>query len=114
MRHAPVSEPTRKLRITLRAERQEASNRPFASDPRGSPAGPGGIQRLAPQALSPCAARPAYGLVEDHTLHLRDSVPPSNRRYIATGCHREPVRADGQGSGCCRTSPEELPWNPLA
>jgi hypothetical protein len=106
--------PTEQYVLTLHAERQEASNRLFASNLPESSAGPRDIQKSAPQALSLCGAPPACGFGGDRILRLRDSVLPSNRRYIGTACHPEPVRADGQGSGCYRTSPEALPWNPLA
>src|SRR6266851_3190513 len=105
--------PTEQYVLTLHAERQEASNRLFASNLPESSAGLQDTQRSTPQALSLCAAPPACGFGGDHTLHLRDSVLLSNRRYIETECHPEPVRADGQGSGCYRTSPGALPWNPL-
>src|SRR5437016_1647802 len=81
----------RKFRLTLHAERQEASNRPFASNPPQRSAGPRDIERSAPLILSLSAVPPACGFGGDHTLHLRDSVPPSNRRYIGTECPREPV-----------------------
>jgi hypothetical protein len=106
--------PTEQYVLTLHAERQEASNRLFASNLPESSAGPRDIQKSAPQALSLCGAPPACGFGGDRILRLRDSVLPSNRRYIGTACHPEPVRADGQGSGCYRTSPGALPWNPLA
>ena len=80
----------RDIGLSLRAERQEALNHPFASNPPENSAGPRDIQRLAPQALSPCVAPPACGFGGDHTRHLRDSVLPSNRRYIGAECHREP------------------------
>jgi hypothetical protein len=76
--------------LTLHAERQGAPNRPFASNLPESSAGPGGIQRLARQALSLCAELPGRGFGGDHTLHLHDSVPPTNRRYTGTECHRGP------------------------
>ena len=80
----------RDIGLSLRAERREALSRPFVSNPPENPAGPRDIQRLAPQALSPCVAPPACGFGGDHTRHLRDSGLPSNRRYIGAECHREP------------------------
>jgi len=106
--------PTELYALTRHAERQEASNRLFASNLLESSAGPRHIQQSASQALSRCARPPVCGLGGDRTLRLHDSAPPSNHRYIGTACHRGPVRADGQGSGCYRTSPEAHPWNPLA
>src|SRR6266403_694642 len=81
----------RQGRLTLHAERQEASNRRFASNPPQRSAGPQDIERSAPLILSLSAAPPACGFGGDHTLHLRDSAPPSNRRYIGTECPLEPV-----------------------
>jgi len=80
----------RDIRLTLRAERREALSRPFVSSPPENSANPRDIQRLAPQALSPCAAPPVCGFGGDHTRRLHDSVLPSNRRYKATRCHLEP------------------------
>src|SRR6266699_2064282 len=88
---APAPAQKRKFRLTLHAERQVALNRLFASNPPQRSAGPRDIQRSAPQTLSLSVAPPACEFAEDHTLHLRDSVPPSNHRYIETECPREPV-----------------------
>src|ERR1700732_5274987 len=96
-----------------RAERQEALNRRFASNPPRSSADPRYIQKSARQASSVHAAPPAHGFDGDRTPHLRDSVLPSNRRYTGARCHRKPVLADGLGSARRRTFPEVLPWNPL-
>jgi hypothetical protein len=83
--------PAQQNALTLHAERQGASNRPFASNPPQNSEDLQYIWRSGPQVLSLCAAPPACGFGGDHTLPLRDSVLPSNRRYIETACHREPM-----------------------
>src|SRR6266576_895235 len=85
---APAPAQKRKFRLTLHAERREASNRLFASNPPQRSAGPRDIERSVLLILSLSAAPPACEFGGDHTLHLRDFVPPSNRRYIETACHR--------------------------